>query len=226
MIFNLIRLFRTYWCLLATIIEKKSVSMSIMLHRRNTGPNLFEMDKMFALVKNFIHANDVSWIRSCGRRITLFFLQKSSIQANKLTEKSTWDHLKTICLLLPNFGANQKGVSGKWSKKETMCRNRVFKLLNWRNKVHETIRGRSSLMGNRRPECFLWGPKKSCLKNVGCQIFSDFFVGSQILTLIFCKIQFFYCKMLYRRQFRKSGPYKKKKADKPRTGFLPLVKTN
>ena len=54
MVFNLIRLFRTYWCLLATITEKKSVSMSLMLHRRNTGPNLFEMDKMFALVKNFI----------------------------------------------------------------------------------------------------------------------------------------------------------------------------
>ena len=75
--------------------RKKRVSMSIMLPRRNTGPNLFEMDKMFALVKNFIHANDVSWIRSCGRRIALFFLRKSSIQANKLTEESTWDHVKT-----------------------------------------------------------------------------------------------------------------------------------
>ena len=63
--------------------------------------------------------------------------------------------------------------------------------------VKTFLRGRSFLMGNRRPECILWGPKKSCLKNVGCQIFSDFFVGSQILTLIFCKIQFFYCKMLY-----------------------------
>ena len=84
----------------------------------------------------------------------------------------------------------------------------------------DPLRGRSFLMGNRRPECFLWGPKKSCLKNVGCQIFSDFFVGSQIFSSIFFKIQFFFCKMLHRHQFRKSGSYKKKKP-LTRIGFLP-----